>query len=232
MDVLTDDHEREELVRQWWHEYWKPIALGIVLAIGGLLGYRQWQAYELEKAQEQALAMYQIQTKLALKQESAQADADKFISEHKDIYGSLLSLDLALANAGKEDYQAALANVQFARDNGGDLVKAPAALTLARIQAQLKDYDAAVKTLSEIKDKAYVIESAEVLGDVYTAKGDEKAARDAYKKAIDESVARRAPINNLLQMKFDSVSLKGDTPAFMTARENDAEIMKQGGQTE
>ena len=22
MDVLTDDHEREEVVRKWWHENW------------------------------------------------------------------------------------------------------------------------------------------------------------------------------------------------------------------
>ena len=28
MDVLTDDHEREQVVRKWWSEYWKPIALG------------------------------------------------------------------------------------------------------------------------------------------------------------------------------------------------------------
>ena len=43
MDVLTDDHEREEVVKKWWHEDWKPIALGVVIALGGLIGFRQYQ---------------------------------------------------------------------------------------------------------------------------------------------------------------------------------------------
>ena len=64
MDVLTDDHEREEVVKKWWHEYWKPIALGVVIALGGLVGFRQYQAYELNKSQEQALAVYQLQEQL------------------------------------------------------------------------------------------------------------------------------------------------------------------------
>ena len=91
MDVLTDDHEREQVVRKWWSEYWKSIALGVVIALGGLLGYRQYQSYQLEEAQTQAYALYQLQAKLAMNSSTAVADAEGFIKEHADIYGALFS---------------------------------------------------------------------------------------------------------------------------------------------
>ena len=95
MDVLTDDHEREEVVKKWWHEYWKPIALGVVIALGGLVGFRQYQAYELNKSQEQALAVYQLQEQLNEKGLDVLADAQKFIAENDNVYGALVALDVA-----------------------------------------------------------------------------------------------------------------------------------------
>ena len=45
MDILTDEHEREEAVRKWWHEHWKPIALGVAIALLGLVAVRQYRCY-------------------------------------------------------------------------------------------------------------------------------------------------------------------------------------------
>lgn len=231
MDVLTDDHEREQFVRAWWHEYWKPITFGVVIAIAGLLGYRQWQAYQLEQAQQQAYALYQIQTKLALKDSTASADAEKFISEHADLYGSLLSLDLATLKAAAGKFDEALKNIEFAREHGGQLVAPAAMLAEARVKAQNKDFDGALKILSDIKDEAYIIERNETEGDILLSKGDRQGAHDAYKKALDISVERKVPINALLQMKFDSVIKAGDEPAYVIADKNNTEIAKNRGET-
>ena len=192
MDVLTDDHEREQVVRQWWHEYWKPITLGIVIALAGLVGFRQWQSYQLHSSQEQAYTLYQEQAKLAMPNATLDS-ANKFIEEQ---------------------------NVNFAKENGGELIAPLAGIAQAKIQTQLGKYDDALKTVDGIKDESYAIECSELKGDILSAKGDTEGAHNAYKKAIDLSVEKKVAINSLLQMKFDNVINAGEKPAYITAREN------------
>lgn len=228
MDVLTDDHEREQVVRKWWSENWKPIAIGVVIALGGLLGYRQWQSYELEKAQTQAYELSQMQTKLALNQSNSKEEAKAFIKSHEDIYGALLALDLATVEIISGDYDAAYENVDFAAAHGGDLVAPNASLAKARLLGQLKKYDEAQKVLAAISSKAYEIEKSEVSGDLYMANGNKVKAHDAYKKAIDLCVERKVAINPLLQMKFDNVIAQGDTPAYKTAEKLNNQIAQEG----
>ena len=93
MDVLTDDHEREEVVRKWWHENWLSLTVGVVIAIGAMVGYRQYQSYQNDTSAKYAYEMSTLQTKLVLNPANTTADAQKFIKEHEDIYGSLLALD-------------------------------------------------------------------------------------------------------------------------------------------
>ena len=64
MDVLTDDHEREQVVRKWWHENWLSLTVGFVIAIALMIGYKQYQVYKNDKATANAYEMSQIQTAL------------------------------------------------------------------------------------------------------------------------------------------------------------------------
>ena len=104
MDVLTDDHEREQVVRKWWHENWLSLTVGIVIAIALMIGYKQYQVYKNDKAAANAYEMSQIQTALVLKPTESIEKAQAFIKEHEDIYGSLLSLDLASTYIAQKDY--------------------------------------------------------------------------------------------------------------------------------
>lgn len=227
MDVLTDDHEREQVVRKWWHENWKPIALGIVIALGGLIGFRQYQAYTLEKAQQQSYELYQVQYRLASSPETGAAEARKFLDEHQDIYGAMLALDLASYESSKKEFEQAAEHAKFAVKNGGKLIAPAGSLNLARIQAQLKQYDDAIKTLDGISSEAYAIEKAEIRGDVLLAKGDTNGAHDAYQNAVKLSQDKKVQISPLLAMKLDDVARAGDIPAFVTAREHNQSLNDQ-----
>ena len=226
MDVLTDDHEREQVVRKWWHENWKPIALGIVIALGGLIGFRQYQAYTLEKSQQQAYALYQMQYKLSVSPKDTEKDAAAYLKEHEDIYGALLALDLAAYESSKGQFEQALEHAEFAVKNGGKLVTPSASLSKARIQAQLKQYDDAVKTLDGINSDAYAVEKAEIKGDVLLAKGDREGARNAYREAVKLCEDKKIQINPLLTMKLDDVAKEGDRPAFEEAREYNLSLQR------
>ena len=230
MDVLTDDHEREELVRNWWKENWKPIILGIVIALGLLVGYRQWQAYELKQSQQTAYEMYQIKTQLHLKQSGAEEQAKTFITAHEDIYGALLALDLAAQQAQNGQYAKALELLAQVEQNGGKLLFAPATLAKAKIQAANNSFDEALKTLDTIKEDAYQIETAEVRGDLLKQQGDLKGAHDAYKKALTLCAEKKQPISTLLQLKFDNLIQEGEEPAFKQAQILNQEIAKHTGE--
>lgn len=227
MDVLSDEHEREEVVRKWWHEHWKPITLGIVITLAGLVGIRQYQSWQLSNNQETAFELYTIQQKLDRNGSKAVADADKFIQEHKDVYGSLLALDLARFSMGANKLEDAIKYINFAKANGGDLIVPQATTVLARLQAQDGKYDDALKTIDGVKDSAYQSEALEIKGDILMAKGDEKGAHDAYAQAIKVTRDAQLQISHVLQMKFDNVIQAGDTPAFKMVAEDLAKQEKQ-----
>ena len=198
MDVLTDDHEREEVVRKWWHENWLSLTVGVVIAIGAMVGYRQYQSYQSDTSAKYAYEMSTLQTKLVLNPANTTADAQKFIKEHEDIYGSLLALDLSSIEAKQGNYDKAL--------------------VAAQILTEQKKFDEAVKELDSVKSEAYEIEKQELLGDIYFAKKDLDKAHDAYKKALDVSESKKISISPLLQMKFDNLIKDGDEPAFKRAQ--------------
>ena len=211
MDVLTDDHEREEVVRKWWHENWLSLTVGVVIAIGAMVGYRQYQSYQNDTSAKYAYEMSTLQTKLVLNPANTTADAQKFIKEHEDIYGSLLALDLSSIEAKQGNYDKALENALFAKKNGGDLVSPNATLVAAQILTEQKKFDEAVKELDSVKSEAYEIEKQELLGDIYFARKDLDKAHDAYKKALDVSESKKISISPLLQMKFDNLIKDGET---------------------
>lgn len=217
MDVLTDDHEREEAVKKWWKENWKPIALGIVIALGGLLGFRQYQAYELEKSQDAAYSLYQVQALLNKDGAKSLDKAQAFMQEHKDIYGALLALDLSTMHVNAKEYDKANSTLAFAKEHGGELLEPMVILTKAKVLAQMQKYDEAISSLSSLKNDAYAIEKNTVLGDIYMLKGNKDKAHDAYKSAVDLSVEKKISISPLLQLKFDNVIKTGDTPAYKAA---------------
>ena len=177
-------------------------------------GFRQYQAYELGKSQEQALAVYQLQEKLNAQGLDAISDAQKFIAENDNVYGALVALDVATLQMTEDKFTDAAATLEKAASSGGDLLKPAVTLTLARLQAQNQEYDKAVNTANSVTSEAYALEKSEVLGDIYMASGDRQKAHDAYKNAIELCKSKKLPINGILQMKFDNLIAAGDTPAF------------------
>ncbi len=230
MDVLTDDHEREQVVRKWWSENWKSITLGLVIAIGGMVGYRQYLNYQTKTATEYAYELNRLQTTLASSKNPEASEITAFLKAHEDLYGSLLSLNLASMNATLGNYDKALVNVEFASKNGGDLVAPNAMLAKAHILTQMKKYEEATKTVSAVDPKAYAVEKNELLGDIYYAQGLNDKAYDSYKLALSACEQNKIAISPILQMKADSLIKSGDTPAYKRSQALADEIAKSASE--
>lgn len=214
MDVLTDDHEREEAVRKWWREYWKPIALGVFIALAGLVGFRQYQAHMLGVHQEKAYELYTLRLDLNQHGTAALNGALEFMQQNEDIFGALMATDAAQVQIQAGQYEEALKTLNFAKTHGGDLIAPAAAISEAKVQAQLTNFDEAQKILSSLKAEGYEAMILEAQGDIALLKGDRAAAQNYYRQALDLSVNQDQPLNPLLQMKHDDVIAQGQEGAY------------------
>lgn len=210
MDVLTDDHEREQAVRKWWSEYWKAIVLGIVVAIACLVGFRQYQAYNLRSLQEKSYQMHQLSVGLMRDPQAYFDKANAFMNDNKDIYGALLALDLASANIFNHQYDKAQNAIAFAQKYGGKVLTTQVALLNARLLAQTADSKDALAMLSTISDPVYKAQALEITGDIYIKDNQPDKAREAYKQAIDFITSQNLTVPYMLRFKFDDVTNKDD----------------------
>lgn len=219
MDILTDEHEREEAVRKWWHEHWKPITLGIVIAIAGLVGVRQYQAYQLSQDQATAYEVYKLQKQISVQGVNAVDEIQPFLDANQNAFGSIVALDMANAQIRAQKYEEANKFAEFAAKNGGELIAPQATLIQARLLAQAGKSDDALKALDSVSSSAYKAEVAEARGDIYMSLNDRAKAREAYLAAINARKESKVQISPLLQIKFDSVIAQGDTPAYKVMAE-------------
>ena len=206
MDVLSDEHEREEAVRRWWHDNWKPLTAGVFIAIAAIIGYKQYQAWSLERAQLRAHEVYRLQQALAGGADDAAERARAFMDGHGDVYGALVAMELASTQLSGGDHGAALESLSFVRTHGGDFMAPLAGLLEARVLAAGGDYERAVSTLQGLDHATYAAEVAELTGDIRLQQGDRSAAHAAYGEALAALRSRQAPVSPLLQMKYSSVT--------------------------
>lgn len=186
--AVYDLEEQEQIaaLRGWWKQYggW---ASGILLAVGlGWLGWYGWQSY-LKSQNAEASRIF-----LVLQQASTQQDtnrvkqaAGELVNQYPRSQFSALGALLAantLDAAG--DTKSAEAQLNWVADNGKEALRGIARLRLAGIQMDQKDFDGALKTLSEKAPAGFAARYDAARGDVYAAQGKPTEARASYDGAL------------------------------------------------
>lgn len=186
--AVYDLEEQEQIaaLRGWWKQYggW---ATGILLVVAlGWLGWYGWQSY-LKSQNAEASRIF-----LVLQQASTQQDtnrvkqaAGELVNQYPRSQFSALGALLAantLDAAG--DVKSAEAQLVWVADNGKEALRGIARLRLAGMQMDQKDYDGALKTLSETAPAGFAARYDAARGDVYTAQGKPVEARASYEAAL------------------------------------------------
>ena len=141
MEVYTTENEQVDALRRFFAENGKALAVGVVLGIGALVGWRYWQSHENSNMMAASQSYQEASDRLAAGKPDDVAAAEKFVQANGNNYGVLAALQLAKHFVEQNDFakaeqQLALAQGQTKDDN----LLAMIDLRLARVQLQEKSW--------------------------------------------------------------------------------------------
>lgn len=205
MEVYTTDNDQVDAVRRFFSENGKALAVGVVLGIGALVGWRYWQSHQNTAMTEASSAYQQASDALSANSADGVALAEKFVQGNKNNYGVLAGLELAHHFVEQNEFDKAAQQLtqalgQTKDENLLSLIN----LRLARLQLQLKKPDEALKTLDTVQGEGWTAMAQDVRGDALLSKGDISGARAAYSKGVESNASQA--LQALLRMKLNNLS--------------------------
>ncbi len=202
---LYDEHEQGERVRRWLQSNGVSLIVAVVLALGGVFGFQQYQRNQIENQSAAASYFNTLQSLI----ESDQLEmAEDYFAELEQLDNSgyfklgAMTMAKAYVDAGRLGPAVDIYEVLMTRSDI-DSFRGLIGLRLARLLDGQGDSEAALAVLSGPVPTGYEGAWAEVRGDVYMSAGKVEQARAAYQTALD------APSDmgfgaTLIQMKLDA----------------------------
>ncbi|MEE4304547.1 MAG: tetratricopeptide repeat protein [Wenzhouxiangella sp.] len=210
---LYDEHEQGERVRKWIKEYTPAIIVGLILAFGGIFGFRYWQDYRADQ-QLMGSDYYQVVSQRVTEGnlESAESEYQTMLETvGETAYTGLAGMQLAAAwvddgrlSPAADIYRGILENRRL------ESLWPVAKLRLARVLEAQGEYQQALSLLEGAAPEGFEASWAETRGDLLFERGRVDEARAAWEDAL---ARRTADGGNprLLQIKIDAATTEGGT---------------------
>ena len=204
MAYSIEEEQEINQLKDWWKENGKTIIVAFILGVGGMFGWRYWQAHQAEQI-AQASSQYDALIYSAQQDKQAKkANIEQFVQANsKTAYAVFSLLDEAKKAAEKQDFAAAEVNLNQALTQSQDeVLTSIVALRLSAVQFQLGQLDNALTTLNQVKGESFNARKAILTGDIQVAKGDKVAAKNSFEQAqqsgsqLEQQMAKMK-LNNL-----------------------------------
>lgn len=208
MDVYTTEKEQIDQIKKWWGENGKAIIFGLVLGVGGLFGYRYWDAARTAEGQNASINYEHLLTIASAGASDEAIDAGNAIINGypKSTYAKLSALVLAKLAVDNRDLDEAKKRLQWVVDNSNKgKIKPIAQARLAQLYLAQGDIEKATSIISEV-NPAYTDQFTELRGDVFLAQGELAGARIQYGQAL-EKARERGSAGETIQLKIDNLSI-------------------------
>ena len=209
VDEQFTDEQQADIVRDWLRENGGFILGGILVAVGSLFGWQQWQDYQKTQA-ERASALYEELLQAVRGGRTAQADElflDLNSSFSRSAYVDQAHFVLAKSSMDRNDFEVAAGYLSAVVDQtASEEIRHVARLRLARVRLQQRLFDVALEALgSSNPNSAFAPRFDEVRGDIYYAQEQFDDARIAYEAAL--SGAQDPPVIDrvYVQAKLDAL---------------------------
>ncbi len=184
-DYLSDEEQLERL-KNWWAENGRWVVAAIVLALGGVVG---WRWYDAERAEQMQVASDAYEAYQAATGDARGELAKNLVAE----YGETSYATFSLWYRAKEavdagDLEAAVEILgQVAGTDTHPLLRDIARVRLARLLREQGDAEAALAVLAEVTSPGFRASVLELKGDIHLLRGERELAHEAY-LAASESV--------------------------------------------
>jgi predicted negative regulator of RcsB-dependent stress response len=208
MVEIYDAHEQGEIVKKWLSENGSAIVMGLVIAFGGLFGFKQWQAWQVNSRQQASLEFEVMGELLAAGQLDAAMNNFQTLQDDfsKSPYTYMAALQFARARIVVNQPDLAIGLYEYVMENGY-----PKAMTvvarerLARVLLDQGEAERALTVLEGVEDvTGFESRFAEVRGDIHYDQGRMGEARAAYLEALDQLEAGAGDRDKLV-MKLESM---------------------------
>lgn len=183
------------------------VVIGIVLGVGGLVGWRSWTTYQDNQGAAASILYEQMSGRAAVGDRGGAVDVAEHLAAE---YGGIGYADLARLSLARMYYQGgevdqAVAQLEAVREKAEvEELKHVAALRLARMHLDRGDLDSAQAALAGVAVGAFDGIADEIRGDILAARGDRAGARSAYQRALELTTNSSGRV--LLQMKLDDLA--------------------------
>jgi predicted negative regulator of RcsB-dependent stress response len=194
MDYLKTDEEQGEALKRWLAQNGLGLLVAIAVGVGSVLGYQQWQQYQINQ-QSDAAGRYQELIELSavnFAEQDTDADYDRLLAVADGLrqshagsnYAALGAAIVAAQAVERGDFDLAVSQLTYAE---AELelpeLKAMASLRLARLELELGQGDAALSRVRSMSAEFFKGSRSELEGDILVTLNKPLEARDAYLKA-------------------------------------------------
>lgn len=209
MATSLDLQEQEQLdaLKAFWNRWGNPITWLLIAVLGAYAAWNGWQWYQRDQA-ARAAAMADELDRAAQAGDAERAGriaADLRARFPRTAFAAQGALEAARVQYDKGQAEAARASLAWAADNArDDDLRTIARLRLAGLQADAKQYDAALKTLDAAKAEGFEALVADRRGDVLMAQGKTAEAKAAYQAAW-AALAPATPYRQVVDAKLTAL---------------------------
>ena len=208
MVEVYDAHEQGEIVKKWLSENGSAIVMGLVIAFGGLFGFKQWQSWQVNNRQQASAEFEVLGELLSVGQlDAAMANFQNLQDEYpKSPYTSIAALQFARARIEVNQPDLAVGLYEYVMENGYPKAMAVVArVRLARVLLDQGEAGLALTVLDDVEDiTGFEARFAEVRGDIHYDQGRMGEAAAAYLDALDLLEAGAGDRSKLV-MKLESM---------------------------
>jgi predicted negative regulator of RcsB-dependent stress response len=208
VDEFLTDEEQAERAKKWLRGNTVFIVAGVVIGLGSLFGFRQWQDYSQNRASSASVIWEQLRSAVDGKRFNEVSETLELLE--KD-YASTPYLDqarfaLARMYVERNELDGALDQLRLLVRGGGDVqIRRVAEFRMAQLLMYLERYDEALGVLGQADTNAFAGQYHELRGDVMHAQGELDDAQAEYQAALN--VGEGASIDrSFVRMKLDDVS--------------------------
>ncbi len=197
MSTFASDDETAEAVKKWWLDNGRSIVMGAVVGISAVVGWQWWQEHRNQSAEAAAELYFQLQNNGV---EESGPVAQRLRSDYASTpYAVMAAMLQAKAAVDASAWDQAIEHLRWAETNASlPEIQSLSRLRQARVLVAAGRGDEALKLLESVA--GYAALSDELRGDIKVASGDQQAALEAYRRALEAGGDGRT-----LQMKIDNL---------------------------